>query len=202
MILNITRFRGKDEEVVARAGEHFFREFLPAQPGWQGSVVGSTQDGTVVVAGLWESEQTLQRAGDALEREPWWDEFQGSLEGGLAAQTLSSARVALGALTPATGFVQLVEGRMRDTADALEGFERVRPLLERHRPEISAMVLALAEDGTFAQLVAFTDEDAARAGEAAPRPEELVAAAQEMRGRVEGELRFTDVREPQVHLPG
>lgn len=202
MILNLARFRPKDEAAVRATGERLYGELLPGQPGWHGTVAGTADDGTVVVAGLWESEEALRTAADVLGQQSWWEEFLGAIEGDLAPQAFPTAEVGLGELTARAGFVQLIEGRFRDASGVLDGFRRVRPVLERHRPEIEAIVLATAEDGSFAELVLFTDEDAARAGEAAPRPDDLAAAAQEMRGMLDSELAFTDLRSPQVHLPG
>ena len=202
MILTVGRFRVKDEPAARAAGERLYRELLPGRPGWLGAVVGRADDGSVVATGLWESEQERQASMDRPERQQWWQEFAASLEGDLEVAVYGNAELAMGALTAPIGFVQLIEARFREMPPALSDFQRVRPLLERHRPEISLMVLATDEDGQLVQLVGFTDEEAARAGEAKPRPDELAAMAEEVRSGFAGEPRFTDLRAPQVHLPG
>lgn len=74
------------------------------------------------------------------------------------------------------GFVQVIEGKVDDP-------ERLRTLLKEsgqtlheRRPELIGGTLAIEDDGTFIETIAFTDEATAREHEPAEMPAELAQA--------------------------
>ena len=74
------------------------------------------------------------------------------------------------ALPPGTGgsdsagFVQIIRGRV-DDASGLKALMTDAEMLHQMRPEIIGATLAVEDDGTFTETIAFTDETAAREGE-------------------------------------
>ena len=60
------------------------------------------------------------------------------------------------------------------------------------RPDILGATLAIEDDGTFTETVAFTDEESARAGEGTPPPPEI---ASELEYAMQGAT-FHDLRSP------
>jgi hypothetical protein len=91
------------------------------------------------------------------------------------------------------GFVQVIRGRVRDPEKLRSTMDEVSTILQRQRPEIIGATIALEPDGTFTETVAFTDEAAARSGEAKEMPAEL----REMMGEMfSGDESYLDLHHP------
>lgn len=94
------------------------------------------------------------------------------------------------------GFVQVIQGVARDRA-AVDLLVGNGDALRAMRPEIIGGTFAIAEDGSFTETVAFTDEATARTGEAGEFPPEVaVALSSVMDGAV-----FHDLRAPWFESP-
>jgi hypothetical protein len=78
------------------------------------------------------------------------------------------------------GFVQVIRGRIDDPS-ALKAMMTDTDELHRLRPDIIGGTLAIEEDGTFTETIAFTDEASAREAERRDYPE----MPAEMRGTLE-----------------
>jgi hypothetical protein len=70
------------------------------------------------------------------------------------------------------------------------------------RPDVLGTVGSLFDDGTFAMVVYFINEAAAREGETRQPPPELKADMDELNSLGEGMPEFLDLREPWLHSPG
>ena len=65
-------------------------------------------------------------------------------------------------------------------------------MLHQARPEIIGATMAIEDDGTFTETVAFTDEAAARQGETMQMPESVVKRMEDSMADVE----FIDLHQP------
>lgn len=89
------------------------------------------------------------------------------------------------------GFVQVIRGKVDDTS-RLKAMMADTDLMHQLRPEIIGATLAIEENGTFTETVAFTDESSARTGESVEPPAEVRAVLDEaMRGAT-----FYDLHHP------
>jgi hypothetical protein len=70
------------------------------------------------------------------------------------------------------GFVQIIRGKVDDPA-RLKAMLADTDTIHQMRPDILGATLAIEDDGTFTETVAFTSEDAARSGEQMEPPEQL-----------------------------
>jgi hypothetical protein len=70
------------------------------------------------------------------------------------------------------GFVQVIRGRVDDPARIKAMFADTTTLHEM-RPDIIGGTLAVEDDGTFTETIAFRDEESARAGEQTEPPAEV-----------------------------
>jgi hypothetical protein len=67
----------------------------------------------------------------------------------------------------------VIRGKVADPSRLKAILEQDTDTLHRMRPEILGGTLAIEEDGTFTETVAFTDEESARRGEQQEMPEEM-----------------------------
>jgi hypothetical protein len=74
----------------------------------------------------------------------------------------------------------------------LKALSRYDELLHEMRPDVIGGTLAIADDGTFYQTIAFTDEQSARRGEQQEVPAEV---AQDMAAAM-GDVTYLDLHEP------
>ena len=101
------------------------------------------------------------------------------------------------------GFVQVMLGHVVDRArlDALnKRMGEVESVLSKVRPDVIGEVIALHDDGTYTEVVYFTSEAAARAGEAAMQ--ELPADAQAIFDELTSAVAvddYLDISDPVLH---
>ncbi|HEX6236865.1 MAG TPA: hypothetical protein VFZ68_06710, partial [Acidimicrobiales bacterium] len=69
--------------------------------------------------------------------------------------------------------VQVIRGRVDDPSRLRSMVEQDSELLHEARPDLIGSTLAIEDDGTCIETVAFTDEASARANEAKQMPEDL-----------------------------
>ena len=90
------------------------------------------------------------------------------------------------------GFVQVMQGRIKDRAKAEEFFGRTaeaEKMLGGARPDVIGEVIAVHDDGdTYTDVVYFSSEEEARANETKPMPPE----AQEMMADMEAAIEVTE----------
>ena len=102
-----------------------------------------------------------------MERDP------GLFDGDVEFHDCRDVSLMLGGGSDDAGFVQIVRGRVDDPARMRAMFERDGEQLRSIRPEIMGATLAIEDDGTFTETVAFTDEATARENESKEPPAEL-----------------------------
>jgi hypothetical protein len=123
----------------------------------------------------------------------WWASVEPLFEGPVEFHDCDDVLLMLGGGSDDAGFVQIVRGRVRDPERLRSTMDRVGTILHEARPEIIGATIAIEPDGSFTETVAFTDEAAAREGEAKDMPVEL----QELVGDVfTGEESYLDLRQP------
>jgi hypothetical protein len=69
--------------------------------------------------------------------------------------------------------VQVIRGKVDDPQRLKAMLTSDPTSLHEMRPEIIGATLAIEEDGTFTETVAFTDEESARRGEQVPMPDDV-----------------------------
>jgi hypothetical protein len=94
-------------------------------------------------------------------------------------------------------FVQVIRGKVDDPARLRAVMTSDQDALREMRPDILGATLAMEDDGTFTQTIAFTDEASARQGEGTPPPPEIAA---ELGWAMEGAA-FHDLKHPWFESP-
>jgi len=131
------------------------------------------------------------------EQDAWAQKMMALMDGPMEYHDCDRVVLLLDGGSDDAGFVQVVRGRLAEP-DAFEtGMREMETLLHEARPEIIGATLAIEDDGTFTETVAFTDEAAAREAERRTAPEsgpvhEAMAAWE----RMVSDLSFRDLHHP------
>jgi hypothetical protein len=94
------------------------------------------------------------------------------------------------------GFVQVIRGRVDDPS-RIKAMLADTTALHEMRPDIIGGTLAIEDDGTFTETIAFTDEESAREGEQKEPPPEM---REELDSLMAG-ARFYDLHRPWFESP-
>lgn len=161
--------------------ERWEEELRPGATGFLGSTGGVTDDGRVIMAARFESEGAARRNSDREEQGAWWAETEKYLEN-VAFRDSIQVNTMLGGGSNQAGFVQVMRGRVinqEKAAELMARTEEFEAAMRPRRPDVIGDVTALHADGTYTDLIYFTSEAEARAGEQKEMPAELQAMFEE-----------------------
>jgi hypothetical protein len=202
MFAQVIHGRTSDPEFLRAATDRWVEELSPGATGWLGSTGGVTDDGRFVVVVRFESAEAARRNSDRPEQGRWWEETSRSLSD-VTFLDSDDVTVDLTGDPGRAGFVQVMQGRVSDPDRARKIMaELPQDLMTKYRPDVLGSVMVGAADGRWVQVVYFTSEEEARAGERQEPPAEMVEAMQEMGSLSVGETEFFDLRRPVLHSPG
>ncbi|HET8717285.1 MAG TPA: hypothetical protein VFM50_05985 [Nocardioidaceae bacterium] len=162
----------KPDELRAMA-DRWRAEIAPTATGWLGGTYGFTDDGTFVGVIRFESKEAAMAHSESPAQTAWWEEASRLFDGPVEFHNAEDVSMMLGGGSDDAGFVQVIRGKVADPSRLKAILEQDTDTLHRMRPEILGGTLAIEEDGTFTETVAFTDEESARRGEQQEMPEEM-----------------------------
>jgi hypothetical protein len=195
MFIQVMEGRVADENRLRTQLDRWLEELAPGAEGWLGGTSGMTDDGRFVAVVRFESEEAARRNADRPEQDAWYSETAACFDGEPTFRDCRRVHVMLAGGSDSAGFVQLMQGRLRDAERMLALQDQLQSLLGRERPEIIGGTIAIEDDGTATWTVAFTSEDAARAGERAEVSEELRALSEAMDALVT-DMTYVDLHNP------
>ncbi|MDZ5620117.1 hypothetical protein [Nocardioides bizhenqiangii] len=167
------------------------RDLAPGATGWLGGTYGFTDDDQFIGVVRFESRNAASANSERPQQGAWAERMTALLDGPAEFHDCDDVTLFLDGGSDEAGFVQIIRGKTDDPErlkSMLANIGAIRDL----RPEIIGGSLALEPDGTFTETVAFTTEEAARAGEGKEPPEEV-------RGELEQffkDATFYDLRNP------
>jgi len=201
MFIQVIEGQVSDAGELKAALDRWLEQLAPGATGWLGSTSGVTDDGTCIALVRFESEEAARRNSDRPEQDQWWTETSKLFSGDVTFRDCREVVTFGKGGSDDAGFVQVIQGRVRDV-------ERMRALNEQmesaegeFRPDVIGGVSALHGDGGFTTAVYFTSEKEAREGERKEPPPELKALMDEEQSLYEGELTYLDLREPWLASP-
>jgi hypothetical protein len=195
MFIQVIEGRVADENRLRTQLDRWLEELAPGAEGWLGGTYGMTDDGTFVAVVRFESEEAARRNADRPEQGAWWEETAACFDGEPTFRNCREVHVMLQGGSDSAGFVQVMQGKIRDKERLVALNDQAGTLLGRERPEIIGATIGIEEDGTFTETVAFTSEDAARQGERAEVSDELRALSEAV-DALTTDLRFIDLHHP------
>jgi hypothetical protein len=168
----------------------------PGATGYLGSTGGVAADGTSVSLVRFENEAAATANSERPEQGDWWNETAKYFDGDVAFRNSSDTETTLGGGSDDAGFVQVMQGRVRDRARLAELEAAFMPQMAETRPDVIGSVRAWDGD-VFTEAIYFTSEADARAGEAAmadatpPEFEEFSSLTED--------VTFIDLKDPWLH---
>src|SRR5262245_40335111 len=169
MFVQVISGRVTDAEAMQELADRWERDLRPGAAGFLGSTLGVTDDSRFVVLARFESPEAAAKNSDRPEQSAWWSEMQQQVSD-VVVHDCSRVETLFGGGKDHAGFVQVMQGRIKDRAKAYEFFGRAADaerVLGAARPDVIGEVIALHDDGdTYTDVVYFTSEAEARANEA------------------------------------
>src|SRR5689334_14772543 len=172
MFAQVIQGRTSDPEILRTATDRWMQELSPGAEGWLGSTGGVTDDGQFVAVVRFESAEAARRNSERPEQGRWWEETSRSLDD-VTFLDSEDVTVELTGDPEQAGFVQVMQGRVTDPGRARTIMaELPQDLMTRYRPDVLGSVMVGAADGRWVQVVYFSSEEEARAGERQEPPAE------------------------------
>jgi hypothetical protein len=167
MFAQVFQARTSDEAGVRSRFEEWDRNLKPGADGFLGSTAGVADDGEFIAIARFESEEHARRNSDRPEQSEWWAETEKLFEGEVRFYDCTEVELGWGGGSDTAGFVQVIQGRLRDEG-AKERWRRAEADAEEwmrtNRPDVIGSVRAW-QGTNFSDFVYFTSEQEARAGE-------------------------------------
>ena len=170
-------------------------EVGPTAEGWLGGTYGFTDDDMFVAVIRFDSNESAMANSARPEQGQWWTKMEALFEGPVEFHDCSDVTLMLDGGSDGAGFVQIIRGKVDDPKRLRSMLQQGTEMLRAARPDVLGITLAIEDDGTFTQTVAFTDEASARAAESREMPEE---AQQEMQqwDEVMHDVSYMDLHHP------
>ena len=200
MFVQVVQGAVADPTAMKSMGDRWHEEVSPGAVGWLGATAGVTADGNFVLFARFESAEAARQNSDRSEQGQWWAEAQKCFTGEITFADFTDVVVVRGGESQQAGFVQVMLGTSANVGRERELTQQFDALTEDFRPEILGGVVAVRDDGAFAQAFYFTSEVEARAGEQKEMPEQFRQAFEEEQA-LTSNLRFLDLTEPWFYSP-
>jgi hypothetical protein len=161
----------RQDELHALA-DRWREELGPTADGWLGGTYGFTDDDMFLGIVRFESKDAAMRNSQRPEQQAWAEEMMALTDGPVEFHDCDDVTLMLEGGSDDAGFVQVIRGKV-DDATTMKKMMTDTEMLHEMRPDIIGGTLAIEEDGTFIETIAFTDEESARRGEQVPMPDDV-----------------------------
>ena len=172
MFIQIIQGKCTRQDECREMGERWRRELGPGAEGWLGGTYGFTDDDQFMAIVRFDSRESAAKNSQRPEQGAWWREMEALFEGPVEFHDCDDVTLMLDGGSDDAGFVQVIRGKVDDPATMKKMMTDTEQLHEM-RPDIIGGTLAIEEDGTFIETIAFTDEESARRGEQTAMPENV-----------------------------
>lgn len=172
MFIQIIQGKCHRQDEMRAMAERWRTEVGPNAEGWLGGTYGVTDDDMFVGVVRFESKELAMANSERPEQGRWWAEMEKMFAGPVEFHNCSDVTLMLDGGSDDAGFVQVIRGKV-DDPDRLKSMMRESAMVHEVRPEILGATLAIEDDGSFTETVAFTDEASARAAETKDMPADL-----------------------------
>ena len=200
MFVQVIQGRAGDAAGLRRQFDRWREEVQPGAVGYLGSTFGVTKDGEAIGIARFESAEAAARNSDRPEQSAWWSETEKFFTGPVTFHNADDVDTFLAGGSDAAGFVQVMQGRVTDLARAKELEAKANETMPTVRPDVIGSVRARYGDGEFTEVVYFTSEAEARAGEAKPMADEDAAEFADWQDVVKVE-KWYDLTDPWFFSP-
>jgi hypothetical protein len=194
MFVQIIHGKVQDADLLARQSQRWVAEIKPSVKGYLGSTTGVTPDGRAITIARFESAKAAAANSDNAQQTDWWNETAKAYDGEPTFIDCTEVDTMLGGGSNDAGFVQVVQGRVKDQSAARTQMASMEGDLRTARPDILGMAIAWhGDNGGFTQAVYFRSEAETRDVEKATENDEMRQRYQDM---FTAPLSFYDLRTP------
>jgi hypothetical protein len=198
MFIQVIQGRTNDSAGLRQQFDRWQQELGPGARGYLGSTGGVADDGTAIFLARFESEDAARANSSRPEQGAWWNETAKYFDGDVTFRDCTEVDTTLAGGSDDAGFVQVMQGRVRNKKRLLELEKEFMPKLNEMRPDVIGSVRAWDGD-FFTDAIYFTSEADARKGEAG-MSEEAGPDMAEFESLVEG-LSYIDLKDPWLSSP-
>lgn len=195
MFMQIIQGHVKEPVAAKRTLDRWLNEIRPTADGWLGGTYGITDDNLLVACVRFTSEDAAKRNSNHPEQSEWWKEMSANFTDEVQFHDCGDVALLLGGGSDHAGFVQVIQGKVRDVERLHRLIEQSQEMIATYRGDVLGATLAIDKDGYCTQTVAFTTETAARAAEDAPLPPEAQKLLEEEMSLFE-DVEFLDLHHP------
>lgn len=185
-----------DVEAIKRAMERWVTERRPQAKGFLGMTGGVSTQNVFVAVARFENEDLARQNSDDPGQTAWWNELSKAFADDATFHDCTEVDITGPGGSDEAGFVQVIQGRARDKAAVRSSNEQFEQRMRDARPDIIGGLTAWDGD-IFTDVIYFTSEAEARAGEAKELPADLQAEFERWQSLME-DVRFYDLTEPQL----
>lgn len=196
MFVQIMEGRVDDAEAMRRLMDRWNDELRPGAAGFVGTTGGVTADGRSIAIVRFDSKESAQANSARPEQGAWWTQMEACYDGEVTFTESEDVELFLGGGSDSAGFVQVMKvvGLDRSVMARLDAV--MASVAPEARPElIGGMRIWTGPDRGY-QVVYFTSEEAARAGEAADAMADAAPEALEHLQALRSHTEFIDLTSP------
>ncbi len=198
MFVQVIQGKTKDAAGLQRQLDRWQQELASGAKGYLGATGGVADDGTVFMMARFESEDAARANSDRPEQGAWWNETAKYFDGDVTFRDSTDVETIFDGGSDDAGFVQVMQGRVRDRDRMKTIEEQFMPRLRELRPDVIVSVRSWDGD-LFTDVIYFKSEAEARKGEASMGDD--VAADMEEFDSLTEELTFIDLKDPWLRSP-
>jgi len=195
MFVQVIQGKVKDADLLRRQMDRWRQEVKPGAKGYLGATGGATADGQGIAVVRFESEAAARANSDRPEQGAWWNETEKAYDGQPTFRESSDTELMFGGGSNDAGFVQVMQGKVKDPAKFRAWGKEHEGRLKELRPDLIGGLDVWYPDGSFTSVAYFTSEAEARKNEKAMGEDPMMA---EYMGQIEGEMTFLDLTEPDI----
>ena len=200
MFIQVIQGKTKDAEGLRRQFDSWTQEVGPGTKGWLGTTGGIAEDGTVIVLARFEDEAAARANSDRPEQGNWWNETAKYFDGEPTLLDTTDTETTLAGGSDTAGFVQVMQGRVKDKAKLQQLEKEWLPKMTEARPDVIGSVRAW-QGNEFTEALYFTSEAEARKGEASMSESGGDADMAEYMALLDGEITYIDLKDPILRSP-
>ncbi len=198
MFIQIIQGKVNDGDGFRQRFEKWGEELQSGAKGFLGTTGGITEDGTAIFLARFESEDAARANSDRPEQGKWWEETSKYFDGEPTFRDCSDVDTQLDGGSDDAGFVQVMQGRVRDR-DRLRALEEeFMPQMTELRPDVIGSVRAWDGD-FFTEAIYFKSEAEAREGES-KMANETAQEFEEYMSLLE-DVTYLDLKDPWLSSP-
>lgn len=201
MFVQVIRGKVSDPAAIRGALDKWVKELAPEATGWLGSTTGATDDSTVIAIARFDTVENARRNSDRPEQGEWWAETQQLFDGDVSFDDSTEVDTYVAGDPDTAGFVQVMQGQVRDPERARALSQRRPDNFEQIRPDILAILSLTHQDGRWTSVAYFTSEAEARERESQEPPPEFVETMKELASISVSETRYYDLRQIWLDSP-